>query len=314
MNLSCSTKCCSRKYIILFQAKIDKKIYLHEGLSINLDLKSISYGMLKGTSPNYIENNQVIKENFFGNINDLSKLRDSFNFLTSNSYFSIYPDLFSDFDMHKIPFEISNHVASKLHFYEISNSVDSLIKHEYERLRHILLLDHHPIQSFKKNEDLLQDNYSQPIFDEINTSTFIETKNVCSHQNHLYEKSNFIGENKIFVVEFSITCDHQNLASSSIDSPLAIDPINKITSFDIRSLPVYSPITSFHDPILYLKPILSNVSVTNAYNLICPFESPKIGLPRMDFIFLDHTLHSKFHDKIAEWLENYYLKRFSEKW
>ena len=126
-------------------------------------------------------------------------LRDSFNFLTSNSYYFIYPDLFSDFDMHKIPFEISNYVASKLHFYEISNSDDSLIKHEYERLRHILLLDHHPIQYFKKNEDLLQDNYSQPIFYEINTSTFIETKNVCSHQNHLYG-------NLILLVEIKKIC------------------------------------------------------------------------------------------------------------
>ena len=43
--------------------------------------------MLKGASPNYIENNHVIKDKYFGNINDLSKLRDSFNFLTSNSYF-----------------------------------------------------------------------------------------------------------------------------------------------------------------------------------------------------------------------------------
>ena len=151
----------------------------------------------------------------------------------------------------------------------------------------------------------MQDNYSQPIFDEINTSTFIETENVCSHQNHLYGRSNFIGEN-IFVVEFSITCDHQNLASSSIDSPLEIDPINKINSLDIRILPVHSPIISFHDPIL------SDVSVTNANNLICPFDSPNIGLPCMDFIFLDHTLHYNFHEKIVEWLENSYLKRISE--
>ena len=57
MNLSCSNKYCSRKEINLFQAKIDKSFDLHEGLSINLDLESISYGMLKGTSPNYIENN-----------------------------------------------------------------------------------------------------------------------------------------------------------------------------------------------------------------------------------------------------------------
>ena len=99
--------------------------------------------MVKGTSPNFIQNNQVIREKYFGNlnINDFSKLRVSFNFLISNSYYFIYPDLFSDFDMHKIPFKISNHMASKVHFYEISNSDDSLIKHEYERLRHILLLD-----------------------------------------------------------------------------------------------------------------------------------------------------------------------------
>ena len=45
--------------------------------------------------------------------------------------------------------------------------------------------------------------------------------------------------------------------------------------------------------------------MTNANNLICPFHSPKIGLPHIDFIFLDHTLHSK-------WLKNSYFKRFSE--
>ena len=147
MNLNHSTKCCPRKEINLFQENVNKSFDSHEILSIDLDLKSISYEMLKGTSPNFIQNNQVIREKYFGNlnINDLSKLRDSFNFLTSNSYYFIYPDLFSDFDMHNIPFKISNHVASKLHFYEISNSVDSLIKHECERLRHILLLDHHPI-------------------------------------------------------------------------------------------------------------------------------------------------------------------------
>ena len=163
MNLSCSTKCCSRKEINHFQAKIDKSFDLHEGLSINLDLESISYGILKGTSPNYIENNQVIKEKYFGNINDLSKLRDSFNFLTSNSYFSIDPDLFSHFDMRKIPSELSNYVTSKSHFYEISNIDDSLIKHEVERLGHISLLDH-SIQSFKEKEGSLQYNFSQLIF------------------------------------------------------------------------------------------------------------------------------------------------------
>ena len=49
MILSQSTKCCSRKEINLFQANVDKRF--DEGLSTDLDLKSISYGMLKGTSP-----------------------------------------------------------------------------------------------------------------------------------------------------------------------------------------------------------------------------------------------------------------------
>ena len=55
MNLSHLTKCCSAKEINLFQANIDKNFY--EGLSMDLDLESTSYGMLKGTSSNYIENN-----------------------------------------------------------------------------------------------------------------------------------------------------------------------------------------------------------------------------------------------------------------
>ena len=223
---------------------------------------------LKGTSPNYNENNQVIKEKSFGNINDVSKLRDSFNFLTSNSYFSIYPDLFSDFDMRKIPSELPNYVTSKSHFYEISNIDDSLIKHEFEGLRHVSLLNNHSIQYFKEKEGLLQDGYSQLIFDENKTQIFVETKNVCSHQNYLYESYNLIGGNKIFAEEFPITCDHQRLTSLLIDSSLVADPINKITSFNIRSSLIHSPITSFHDPTLYLKSILPIVNVTNARYLI----------------------------------------------
>ena len=114
----------------------------------------------------------------------------------------------------------------------------------------------------------MQDGYSQPIFDENKIPIFVETKNACSHQNYLYERYNLIGDNKIFAKEFPITCDHQRLTSLLIDSLLVVDPSNKITSFNIRPLPTHSPITSFHDPTLYLKPILAVVSVTNASDLI----------------------------------------------
>ena len=119
-----------------------------------------------------------------------------------------------------------------------------------------------------------------------------------------------IGDNKIFAEGFPITCDHQRLKSLLIDSLLVVDPLNKNTSFNITPLPIHSPITSFHDPTLYLKPILLVVSVTNASDLILRIDSHKIFLPHMEFIFLDHTLHSKFHEKIAEWLKNSCLKRF----
>ena len=83
------TKCCLGKEIDLFQDNVNKSFDSHEGLSIDLNLESISYDMFKGTSQNYIENDQVTREKSFGNlnINDLSKLRDSFNFLISNSYY-----------------------------------------------------------------------------------------------------------------------------------------------------------------------------------------------------------------------------------
>ena len=164
---------------------------------------------------------------------------------------------------------------------------------------HISLLNHHSIQYFKEKEGLLEDGYSQPIFDENKTPIFVETKNACSHQNYLYERYNLIGDNKIFAEEFPITCDHQRLTSILIDSLLVVDPLNKITSFDIRTLPIHSPITSFHDPTLYLKPILPVVRVINASDLILRIDSHKIFLPHMEFILLDHTLHSKFHDRIA---------------
>ena len=120
-------------------------------------------------------------------------------------------------------------------------------------MEHISLLNHHSIQCFKEKEGLLQDGYSQLIFDENKTQIFVETKNVCSHQNYLYEKYNLIGDNKIFAEEFPITCDHQRLTSLLIDSSLVTDPLNKITSFDIRSSLIHSPITSFHDTTLYKR-------------------------------------------------------------
>jgi len=156
----------------------------------------------------------------------------------------------------------------------------------------------------------LQDGYAQPIFDEINTPILVETQNAYSYQNHIYESSNLIGDSKIFVEEFLITRDHQNITYFSFDSSLVVDPLNKITSFDIGQLLIHSPITSFHDPTLYLKPILPIVNVTNASYLIPQIDSPKICLPPMDFMLVDHTLHSKFYDRIVEWLENSYLKRF----
>ena len=122
----------------------------------------------------------------------------------------------------------------------------------------------------------MQDGYTQSIFDEINTQILVETQNACSHQNHLYERSNLIGDSKIFVEEFLITRDHQKITYFSFDSSLVIDPLNKITSFDIGQLPIHSPITSFHDPTLYLKPILPIVNVTNASYLIPQIDSPKI--------------------------------------
>ena len=57
MNLNHSTKCCPRKEINLFQENVNKSFDSHKILSIHLDLISISYEMLKGTSPNFIQNN-----------------------------------------------------------------------------------------------------------------------------------------------------------------------------------------------------------------------------------------------------------------
>lgn len=52
--------------------------------------------MAEGISSNCIKNDHVIKENSLENlsINNFSNSRDSFNFLISNSYFSIYANLF----------------------------------------------------------------------------------------------------------------------------------------------------------------------------------------------------------------------------
>ena len=56
MNLNHSTRCWSGEEIDIFQENVNKFFDSHEGLSIDLDLKSISYEILKCTSPNYIEN------------------------------------------------------------------------------------------------------------------------------------------------------------------------------------------------------------------------------------------------------------------
>ena len=68
MNFNHSTKWCLRKEFNLFQENVNKSFDSHGRLSIDLDLKSISYEMLKGTSPNFIQNNQVIREKYFENL------------------------------------------------------------------------------------------------------------------------------------------------------------------------------------------------------------------------------------------------------
>ena len=65
-----------------------------------------------------------------------------------------------------------------------------------------------------------------------------------------------------------------------------------------------------NNPTLYLKSILPIVNVNNGSYLILQIDSPKIYFPPMDFMLVDHTLHSKFYDRIAEWLEIFYLERF----
>jgi hypothetical protein len=51
-------------------------------------------------------------------------------------------------------------------------------------------------------------------------------------------------------------------------------------------------------------------------NLFIDYEDPHffsifpIDLPFMNLIQQGYSLHSKFHDRIVDWLEEYYLKRF----
>jgi hypothetical protein len=120
--------------------------------------------MLENSSPNHSKNDEVKNEEFLENFSDnnYSSSRDPFHFLVSNSFYSIYPDLFLDFDVHETLSILSNNVPLKSNYF--LSVVDLTIKHKANKMGFVISPDVFSFQSIIREEGKLQDIYIQPIF------------------------------------------------------------------------------------------------------------------------------------------------------
>jgi hypothetical protein len=186
------------------------------------DPKQISYNMFEISSPNHSKIDEVRKEesleNFIGN--NYSSSRDPFHFLVSNSFYSIHPNLFLDFDVHKTLSTLSNDVPLKFDFFHMLIVGDLTIKHKTNELGFVTPLMFFSFQSFIREEGRLQDIYIRPIFYKINAPILVEVEDSFTHKKHLF--LNYVDDNQIFDNLISITFDHHKFISILFDSSIIL--------------------------------------------------------------------------------------------
>jgi hypothetical protein len=121
---------------------------VHESFDLSIIQKTNldDHIMFESLSPKHSKSDEVREEECLENIivNYYSS-REPFHLLVSNSFYSLYPDLFLDFDVHNTLFTLSNIVPSQ---FDKSNIGDVTFKHNINEVG----FDYLSLQSFTREK------------------------------------------------------------------------------------------------------------------------------------------------------------------
>jgi hypothetical protein len=224
-------------------------------LSVTQKANPDDHIMLRNSSPNQSKSFKESKENCLENtIVDYHSSRDSFYLLISDSFYSLYPDLFLDsggldilpttyysFPPQSYPFDILN-------FGEFNS------KHNIDELG----FDACSLSSLICEEDMLRDDFTQFMVEKDNALCFMEIKHSKFHTRSLLS------------LNLNVNASH-------------FEMINRIEG-NIQT----------NDPIDCMNP-------------------PMMSFPLIYSFHQSHGLHPHFCDRILEWLEYSYMKKFHNK-
>jgi hypothetical protein len=312
-------------------------------LSIIQEANLDDHIMLKNLSPKQSESFKESEEKCLENtIVKYHSSRDSFHVLISDSFYSLYPDLFLDsggldtlpttsysFPPQSYPFDMPR-------FGEI-NSKHNIYKVRFDALS---------LSSLTWEKDMLRDDFTQFIFEKDNALSLMEIKHSTLHIRSLIS-SNF----NVYASHFEMI----NLIKGSIQTNNLIDVTNPlmmcsplIYSFhqshslhphfydrilgwleysyiknlhnkDKVVLALFLPkyLGSRHDIFLLDPPceeIIEHLENCQEDGALQPWLMVMSGPHNLDkFSKLTYTLpchYDSYHDKIAEWLEDSYIKKF----
>jgi hypothetical protein len=208
--------------------------------------------MLRNSSPNQSEGFKESEENCLENtIVDYHSSRDSFYLLISDSFYSLYPDLFLDsggldiLPTTSFSFPPQSYPFDMLNFGEI-NSKPNIDK---------LGFDACSLSSLKWEEDMLRDDFTQFMVEKDKALCFMKIKHFKLHTRSLIN------------LNLNVDASH----------------------FEI------------------INHIEGNIQTNDLIDCMSP---PMMSLPLIYSFHQSHGWHPHFSDRILEWLEYSYMKKF----
>jgi len=200
------------------------------------------------------------------------------NLLTSNSFYSLYPDLFTGLYEHSV---FPNTPFLKSECYDTLRNIDSSITHMED-----ICLENGPLE-IHTSIVVKNLNYSSCFMNQ-------ERHNLTNHGNNQmnYNFSSFA----------NLSC-HESLS-------FGVAYCFPITSLDFSHDISKSYLSVALDAHIFISYNTSSNSITHMKSLILHSFSTQNYFPSIDLILHTQNLHPKFHDRVADWLERSYFERF----
>jgi hypothetical protein len=248
LNLDPQNALCSQERLdachTYFELSITQKAHLDDHI------------MLRNSSPNQCKGFKECEENCLENtIVDYHSSRDSFYLLISDSFYSLYPDLFLDsggldiLPTTSFSFPPQSYPFDMLNFGEINSDPTTLIK---------LDLNACSLSSLIGEKDMLRDDFTQFLVEKDDALYFMEIKHSKLHIHSL--------------ISLNINVDASHF-----------DIINRIEG---------------------------NIQTDESIDCMNP---PMMSFPLIYSFHQNLGLHLHFSDRILEWLECSYMKKFHNK-